>query len=1530
MKNILTFSTLKGILATLFLALALSVPAAYGSCGNGVDPSNQPCTPPDQPPGGCSKSQPNTPCPIGGSVDPYTGNGSESVLDLNVFGAVGNGLKWQRFINTRIVPGTGKPFGEAANLRHLYQWEMFDNGPTSYTDPVTGVVSSLSRVQVYLPQGGSMVLTQTPADPNTYVGAANIGVILVRSGNNYTLQFKEGTKVLYSVVGSTGSGNIYRAMSVSDAFNNTVVLSYDAEGRLVTISEPAGRYLTLSYTNSTATLDNGNWSTLDVISTAPTAGQFTTYIPTGNAGAPRYLRLRAATTQGSFHVAEIQFYDKNNKLISGTPFGSIPNVDSTTSFTNAFDGNTGTIAAYTAQTGGFFGIDPGSFNTIASIRIYPAPGYENELVGATIEGSETALSSSQLITQVTASDGRNVKYGYTKLVDPSLPNTIWNELTSVSYSDGTQSVLTYAQTRPGVAPVLTYYYEPRVNSRITSVIWNYSPSGPVGQVSTECNPLSGVAMMTRVDQPDGHTEGVSYANGQTALYQFWGGTAEVTTIFDSFGKKSSFLYSAGNNSGFLISSTDRQGNTTTYTRDSWGRILTANYPGGTVETFTYDLNGQVLVHVLDGKTTTYVRDAYSRPISVTFPDGTTEAFTYNNFGQVLTHTLKNGGIVVNTYDAFGDLLTTTDPLGNVTTKTYNALSLPASVTDPLGHATTFNAYNEQGQLLNVTYADGSTASNTFDPAGNLIASIDELGHTKTATYDVFERKTSSTDALGRTTTISYMDSLSGCSSCNTQEKPSLITLPSGKQIKFNYDVEWRMTSTIVGFGTADAATTTNTFDNVDNVLTSTDPIGHKTSFVYDGRYRTTSVTDPRGNKTSFTYDPSDNNLTITDALNRVTSNTFDSMNRKVSSTDPKNQKTTFAFDSMGNISVLTDAKGQASSWQYDLDNRNIKMSYADGSFEMNTFDPASRLISWQRTNGIIASYTYDSRNRMLATTWSDSTPGVTKSYDAASRLLTSANSVSSCGYSYDAANELLSETQTVANIHQPWLISYSYDLDGNRINLIYPSGVSVGYSYTNRNQISSISQGSIGLAQYAYDLDGNVLNKSLANGTQVSFVYDLNNNLTTLNNTLSGISFARFDYGYNAVNMRTFEQRDSAKGDVFSYDQVDQVTGVNYDTTNPSTTATGPDRTVSYSFDTTGNRSNVVDSVNGTSSYTANNLNQYTTVGASVLSYDLNGNLATGNNGGLYLYDSQNRLLTAKVGGKVGTIDQFSYDSKNRVVERQVNAAITYLIYDGWNLIEERDSNGNVLATYIHGVLSDEMLSKTASGATVYYHTNALGSVTDLTSSTGAVIEKYKYDIYGKPAISNGSGSPLTVSAYGNRFMFTGREFLVEVSLYDYRNRMYSADLGRFLQRDPIGFDGGDVNIYRYCDNNVVNWIDLFGLDLYTVTGVAGSQSLLPPPIVILPPDSPNVPAPPPVSPWPTVTLPNGNTTPIVPGGKLDDKAKHCPTINTGPGQRVELKNDTTGQVIRIGSNSSFHFGPLTPGKGPVTVGGGMTSNGGP
>src|SRR5262249_31381899 len=104
------------------------------------------------------------------------------------------------------------------------------------------------------------------------------------------------------------------------------------------------------------------------------------------------------------------------------------------------------------------------------------------------------------------------------------------------------------------------------------------------------------------------------------------------------------------------------------------------------------------------------------------------------------------------------------------------------------------------------------------------------------------------------------------------------------------------------------------------------------------------------------------------------------------------------------------------------------------------------------------------------------------------------------------------------------------------------------------------------------------------------------------------------------------------------------------------------------------------------------------------------------------------------------------------------------------------------------------------------------GSVTHLTDADGTIIERYRYDAFGTPLFYNTGGTQISTTAYNNRFLFTGREYLGE-AVYDYRARLYHANLGRFMSEDPKLFAAGDYNLFRYCHNDPNDFTDPMGLD---------------------------------------------------------------------------------------------------------------------
>jgi RHS repeat-associated protein len=214
---------------------------------------------------------------------------------------------------------------------------------------------------------------------------------------------------------------------------------------------------------------------------------------------------------------------------------------------------------------------------------------------------------------------------------------------------------------------------------------------------------------------------------------------------------------------------------------------------------------------------------------------------------------------------------------------------------------------------------------------------------------------------------------------------------------------------------------------------------------------------------------------------------------------------------------------------------------------------------------------------------------------------------------------------------------------------------------------------------------------------------------------------------------------------------------------------------------------------------------------SSVVQHDPKGNLTDSVNGFVYTYDSKNRLLSAVSTDQGVNLTQ-TYDADNKVVSRTLNGTTRYFIYDGWSLIAEYNSTGDLVKRYVHGAGIDEILVQTQGSTDAFYHHDALGSTVLLTNASGNIVRSYEYDAFGQVSNPPSVEDMFSADPYANRFLYTGREFLKEANLYDYRNRVYSAELGRFLQTDPIRFDAGDVNLYRYVANNPVNGVDPLGL----------------------------------------------------------------------------------------------------------------------
>ncbi len=156
-------------------------------------------------------------------------------------------------------------------------------------------------------------------------------------------------------------------------------------------------------------------------------------------------------------------------------------------------------------------------------------------------------------------------------------------------------------------------------------------------------------------------------------------------------------------------------------------------------------------------------------------------------------------------------------------------------------------------------------------------------------------------------------------------------------------------------------------------------------------------------------------------------------------------------------------------------------------------------------------------------------------------------------------------------------------------------------------------------------------------------------------------------------------------------------------------------------------------------------------------------------------YGSDNLL------GAGGTVT-FKYDPFGRRAQKAFTqngtTTTTNYLYDGPNILETTDQNGNVLARYVDTQAIDEPLSEMVSGTTGYYDQDGLGSVSSLSNSAGALANTYTYDSYGRLTASTGT--------LPNPFQYTGRESI---------RKPASTGIGRATTTKTLGVSSARIRL---------------------------------------------------------------------------------------------------------------------------------------
>lgn len=557
------------------------------------------------------------------------------------------------------------------------------------------------------------------------------------------------------------------------------------------------------------------------------------------------------------------------------------------------------------------------------------------------------------------------------------------------------------------------------------------------------------------------------------------------------------------------------------------------------------------------------------------------------------------------YQADGKLEYIQDINGNRITAGYTSDRL-TSLTSSSGGSISI-AYNAAGLISQVTDSAGRTTLYAYDPSNTLLLSVTGPRGTTSYTY-------STGNGIG-------------CDYALLSE-----TSPDGLTRHYEYDARGRL---IASFLEANVQRVDFTYDAVGEV-TSTDAAGVASHAFFDHRGLVVRTEDALGHYVVYNYNSARQLIETTDDLGRTTTYTRCDCGRPKTITDVYGRTIlTFTLGGPNNApTAFTDANGNTTRYGYDAAGNIVSTTYADGTIETATYDGDGNLDIFTNRRGQLIDRTVNSAGQVTHEEWSDGTSR-DYTYDSHGRLHTATDAQGTTTLTYDGADRL-----TRVDYPNGRWIAYTYDAAGRRTRIEDNSGFATQYFYDSAGRLDHLLDASDALiAQYAYDAAGRLVREDKGNGTYTVYGYDAGGRQTSISNYApDGSVNSKFLYTYDAAGRRSTETAIDGMW-IYTYDLTDQLIHAVFASTNPSIA----DQDLSYEYDALGNRTRTV--VNGAAtSYTANNMNQYTTAGATEFMYDSDGNLIQENGpDGLkqYTYDEISRLVRVQT---LQGVWQYEYD----------------------------------------------------------------------------------------------------------------------------------------------------------------------------------------------------------------------------------------------------------------------------------------------
>jgi len=529
-----------------------------------------------------------------------------------------------------------------------------------------------------------------------------------------------------------------------------------------------------------------------------------------------------------------------------------------------------------------------------------------------------------------------------------------------------------------------------------------------------------------------------------------------------------------------------------------------------------------------------------------------------------------------------------------------------------------------------------------------------------------------------------------------------------------------------------------TYDTYGNLKQVTDDEDNITQYVNDYAGRTISVTDAEGIKTTYAYDNNDNPGTITNYA-RDGQSIIRTINR--------------AYDDNDNLDDVrwnNSGTNSLTDYSYDSRDRLQQVTTATGFSKVFTYYDNDLPKTITDCNNITATLVYDDHNRLKEKNYNDNSQNVDYEYFLNGKLkqVYQGNDTSlKTAFTYNDLNLVESVTDRYGKT-----VSYTYDNGGRLTAIHYPGGFDVTYTYDTADRLEEVFAEGSRLVTYEYDNAGNLVKIDRANDVDTWYYYDDASRLTSLTEkTSSGSTLWSYTFVLDHVGNHT-----SVTAANEPYEFIPETEDINYTNDKAS--------------------------------------NRLLLAGATSFTYDNNGNRKTSQTGGVtttYGWDNENHLTSISNLNLSFTYDAFG----NRIARSENGQTIRYVLdLNGGmsRVLAETDAAGNETAYYVYGLGLLAVIDADNTSVRHFYHFNHRGDTVALTDNSGQKTKCYAYDEYGRVQEDN--------NTFDQPFKFVGQYGVMDEGhdLYFMRARFYDAHAGRFLSVDPLGFEGGDWNLFAY------------------------------------------------------------------------------------------------------------------------------------